>query len=85
MVQMNVLDSTFDLLLRSLKVRHKALSREKALQAAGEFSHWFAVELIYKNQPVRLILATSQALDELNQAKPAAALPGRPDQAATAP
>ena len=77
---MNMLDQTFDLLLRSLKVRHKALSREKALQAAAEFSHWFAVELIYKGQPVRLILATSQALDELNQPKPAAALPVRPDQ-----
>ena len=82
---MNMLDQTFDLLLRSLKVRHKTISREKALQAAGEFSHWFAVELIYKGQPVRLILATSQVLDELNQPKPAAALPARPDQGAIAP
>lgn len=56
---MSMLDSTFDLLLKSFKVRSKELPADEALRFAGELKRFFAVELIYKKQPVRLIVATS--------------------------
>jgi hypothetical protein len=59
-------DSMFDLLLRSFRVRSKALTRDQAQKATEHFSQcqWFAVELTYKNQPVRLVIATDRVPDE---------------------
>lgn len=56
---MSMLDSTFDLLLKSFKVRSKELPATEALRFAGQLTRFFAVELIYKKQPVRLIVAAS--------------------------
>lgn len=56
---MSMLDSTFDLLLKNFKVRSKELPAAEALRLAGDLKRFFAVELVYKKQPVRLIVATS--------------------------
>lgn len=56
---MNVLDNTLDFFVRSFKVKSKELSREDAMRLGGELGRFFAVELVYRGAPVRLIVCAS--------------------------
>lgn len=63
---MSMLDQTLEFFMRQFKVKTKELPAEYALARASELGRFFAVELHYKNQPIRLIVAASQLPDELN-------------------
>jgi hypothetical protein len=52
-------DGLFDSLMKALKIRSLEISREKALAYAGDLKKFYAVELTYKNTPVRLIVAAN--------------------------
>lgn len=82
-----IADTMLDLLLKSFKVQHRELDRDRALKAAENFPRWFAVELTYQNKPVRLIVAAQSLPAELSPAAPGATSPekkpgGGPDQGA---
>lgn len=73
-----IADSMMDLLLKSFKVKHRALERDRALQASETFSQWFAVELVYQNKPIRLIVAAAGLPDDLKLPTSGSALPAGP-------
>lgn len=54
-----MIDSTLGFFLRSFRIRTRELKRDVALTAAGDLAKFFAVELQYKGNPVRLIVAAS--------------------------
>lgn len=56
---MTMLDSTLAYFLKGLKIRSKDLTADEALKAAAELKQFFAVELHYKGNPIRLIVAAS--------------------------
>lgn len=69
-----MLDSTLSFFLRGLRLRSRELKPDEALKAAAELPHFFAVELLYKGVPIRLIVASSAAPDGF-ELKPRAETP----------
>ena len=62
-----MLDATFDFLLKSFKVRSTELAAADALKHAAELRRYFAVELTYKGELVRLIVAASNVTREFSK------------------
>ena len=64
--------------MKSFKLRTKQITIEEAVKAAAGMAEFHAVELHYKGQPIRLIVASTASFESLNQKRPELESPSVP-------